>query len=87
MKDLEHNNFPVRKKMKRKDLNLSAKELGKAIKIIRKLPEGFCMNLGRKIFKEREHLHYTNVSVFIKFVCKVQEKTIEILPKLLSALH
>ena len=69
MKDLEHNDFPVRKKRKRKrkDLNLSPKELGKAIKKIRKLPEDFCMNLGWKIIKEREHLHYVNVSVFIKF--------------------
>ena len=64
MKDLEHNDFPV----KIKDLlNLSPKELGKAIKKIRKLPEDFCMNLGWKIIKEREHLHYANVSVFIKF--------------------
>ena len=31
MKDLEHNDFPVRKKRKRKDLNLSPKELGKAL--------------------------------------------------------
>ena len=68
MKDFEHNDFPVRKKKrKRKDLlNLSPKELGKAIKKIRKLSEDFCMNLGWKIIKEREHLHYANVSVFIK---------------------
>ena len=67
MKDLEHNDFPVQKKRKRKDLNLSPKELGKALKKIRKLPEDFCMNLEWKIIKEREHLHYANVSVFIKF--------------------
>ena len=67
MIDLEHNDFPVRKKRKRKDLNLSPKELGKAFKKIRTLPEDFCMNLGWKIIKEREHLHYANVSVFIKF--------------------
>ena len=59
MKDLEHNDFPVRKKKrKRKDLNLSPKELGKAFKKIRKLPEDFCMNLGWKIIKEREHLQF-----------------------------
>ena len=64
MKDLEQNDFPVRKKKKkRKDLNLSPKELGKAFKKIRKLPEDFSMNLGWKIIKEREHLHYANVSV------------------------
>ena len=64
MKYLEHNDFPVRKE-KGKGLNLSPKELGNAIKKIRKLPEDFCMNLGWKIIKEREHLHYVNVSVFI----------------------
>ena len=69
MKDLEHNDFPMRKKKrKRKDLSLSPKELGKALKKkIRKLLEDFCMNLVWKITKEREHLHYANVSVFIKF--------------------
>ena len=66
IKDLEHNDFPVRKKKrKRKDYNLSPKELGKAFeKKIRKLSEDFCMNLGWKIIKEKEHLHYSNVSVF-----------------------
>ena len=56
MKDLEHDDFPVRKKRKRKDLNLSPKELGKVLKKkFRKLPGDFCMNLGWKIIKEREH--------------------------------
>ena len=68
MKDLEHNNFPVRKKRKRKDLNLSPKELGK-FKLLKnqKIARGFLHVLGWKIVKEREHLHYINVSVFIKF--------------------
>ena len=40
------------------------------LKKIRKLPEDFCMNLGWKIIKEREHLHYANVCCIHK-VCKV----------------
>ena len=65
MKDLEHNDFPVRKKKKKKKKRL--KPQSKRIGHIRKLSEDFCMNLGWKIIKEKEHLHYANVSVFIKF--------------------
>ena len=65
IKDLEHNDFPVRI-----DLNLSSKELGKAIKINQKIARGFLHDFGiENYFKEREHLHvhYANVSVFLKF--------------------
>ena len=64
MKDLEHNNFPVRKKK----LNLSPNELGK-FKLLKNqnIARGFSHELGWKIVKEREHLHYTIVSVFINF--------------------
>ena len=46
MKDLEHNDFPVRKKRKRKDLNLSPKELGKAFKKNQKIARGFLHEFG-----------------------------------------
>ena len=64
MKDLEHNNFPVRKKKEKK----SPKELGK-FKLLKnqKIARGFLHELGWKIGKEREYLHYGNVSIFIKF--------------------
>ena len=70
MKDLEHNDFPVRKKKKEKEKIKTSvqKNWAKLLKKkIRKLSEDFCMNLGWKIIKEKEHLHYANVSVFIKF--------------------
>ena len=62
MIDLEHKNFPVRKKEKKR-FKPQSKRIGQSFK----LQEDFCMNLGWKIIKEREHLHYANVSVFIKF--------------------
>ena len=68
MKDLEHNDFRVRKQKKKKRFKPQSKRIGQSFKKkIRKLPEDFCMNLGWKIIKEREHLHYANVSIFIKF--------------------
>ena len=44
MKDLEHNDFPVGKK--RKNLNLSLKELGKAFKKNQKIARGFLHEFG-----------------------------------------
>ena len=47
MKDLEHNDFSVRKKKrKRKDLNLSPKELVKAFKKNQKIARGFLHEFG-----------------------------------------
>ena len=61
MKDLERNDFLVPKKR----FKTQSKRIGQSY--FKKLPEDFYMNLGWKIIKEREHLHYANVSVFIKF--------------------
>ena len=58
MKDLEHNDFPVRKKKEKEKIKTSVqKNWAKLLKKIRKLSEDFCMNLGWKIIKEKEHLH------------------------------
>ena len=47
MKDLEYNDFPVRKKKRKiKDLNLSPKELGKAFKKNQKIVIGFLNEFG-----------------------------------------
>ena len=50
MKDLEHNDFPVRKKKKTKRFKPQPKRIRQSyLKKIRKLTEDFCMNLGWKI--------------------------------------
>ena len=67
MKDLEHNDFPVRKKEEKIKTSVQKNWAKLLKKKNRKLSEDFCMNLGWKIIKEKEHLHYANVSVFIKF--------------------
>ena len=75
MKDLEHNDFLV---PKTKGLNLSPKELPIWAKLfLKKLPEDFCMNLGCKIIKEREHLHNVDVFVFIKFAYSIEDNNLD----------
>ena len=70
MKDLEHNNFPVRKKMKRKDLNLSAKEMGKAIKKNQKIARGFLHEFRMENYK-RKRASTLRECLCIHKVCKV----------------
>ena len=68
MKDLEHNDFPMRKKKRRKDLNLSPKELGKSLKKNQKIVRGFLHEFGmenylrKRAFTLRECIRIHEVS-------------------------
>ena len=66
MRNLEHNDFPVRKKRNKKDLNLSPKEVGKVLfKRNQKIARGFFHEFCDGKLLKKESINITLMSPFL----------------------